>query len=653
MPSIRRHLLKLFVFVTVFIFSVNTAAAQSAACLRIEHSYSYGGSVGWSYNGYYDFSIYDPVKGTSRDYLIDWENTYDNQYIRAALSPDGRYILRDIRMGDSTENLTVIITGTGTDRRPLAQVPIIDAAKYDDNRAVWLSDSKHALITLNDIDQKTTRIVLMGIDGKILEKQISEKHHLKYIATTQDNTRLIVYVQDETGKDNHYKIWSIDDLSLKGTFSLPSDAIMLSYPSMPLTVWRPGADEFAYLRKTDKQLAVVFVSPLEPATKAILLPGNANEFELDSYSYPQVIWSPDGRFLSIMLNRTDKTTLSYIYIIDAQSKPYQLQGEVTTRASMADCAGGCPGPRMRWRKDSKALHYLERDPKPNYNNALIVYYPIEKRYQTISKDMWFASEHDPTEELLLVSHYDTNNPDFTVEYVAVDGSMNWTAIQSSFGVVYIYPAPDFRKVVAYAPDGVAGLLWANLDTRQSYQAQFGSRKVEYAVWSADSRLIVFPIEDEITGSIDVGVANVETGKHNVVISNLHDPVSTSIQISSTGQIALYGRVNYDGDSNPLVKVRLFRADGTEIPLNLPDYRMVYYYSPMLRWSADSSYVAVWHVDPESNISTLTILRNDGTILREFKNTPRASRGAKFVWIPCDQPLKGWQARPPADYPIWP
>lgn len=645
MPTFARPVLKMVVFILIFTMAASSAAADDGTCLWVEHSY-------------YNYLFFDPIKGTSRAYTIEGIDLTDVQDYSARSSPDGRYLLWWIVRNEGQHFSTqFIVTKNTLDRRPLLQ---IDVGEISEQMQIeWLPGNERLLFVTHPLGvTNITNFKLVDLNGRSIEKETrTSRLPLTYFETaSQDSARLIVFLNDEQEKNRHYEIWSARDLSLLGSFSLPDDVISDSYYEIPMIVWRPGADEFAYLRKTANRLLVAFAAPFEPSAFNLMIPVSDKEFfNTDHYEvWPDLQWSPDGKFLSILINHAGDWHTSTLYIVDARTKPYQLHSEISARVARPDC-NNCAGPRVRWQEDGKAIHYLERPLirdkyQVSLQNALVAYYPAEQRNLTISKDIWSPASADNSETLLLVEHYlnSTTPPkiDFSAEYAAIDGSFTWTALHAD-EYLELQKSPDFRKIAGYSMEQKhsVGLLWANLDTRQSYQVQFGGKTVRGGNWSSDSHLFAFKVVNPASKTIDLGIADATTGGYRIVAPNITADEYAQLQVTVNGQIF----VEDDKPNSKIKQIRLFDADGKEIPFSLPPDIAL---DPIIRLSSDGNDWAVFE-NIHSYQTSLLMMRKDGTIVREFKSLSRINYDSNFVWIPCDQPLQGWQPRAPLDFPRWP
>jgi hypothetical protein len=629
-------------------------ARAAGSCLRIEYINSYG-QPGFDFT-YANFSVFDLGKGLHQHYFDSKQNPPNSFSYSPRVTPNKRYLmwLTDTITPDGFKT-EVTVTSTGLDRQPIVQLNFDGG--LEDVSAVWMRDNEHLLIFQRKDDDENKFVSLVNVPQKrVVRKEITSKdtYSPNGIVISQDQTRLIVHVLTESG--SRYEIWSTQDLSIIGTFQLPKEVVILHNFYRATSVWRPGTDEFAYLRLDGQQLSVVMASLSSPLTPVSNLPIPVSYLARVTGELPQVEWTPDGNFLSILLNHTDAPILSYLFVVDARTKPYKLLPMISKRVSSCTY---CVSALIRWSADHKTLYFLERldaeetSKQPLSPTNLIAYSPLTQTLRTVARHVYDA-EHDPSETLLLVTHHtiEANKEYFGFQYLSLDGSIDWTAFQVEGEYVPTYNAPDFRKLAVNAGDD---LLWADLNLRQQFRIHFDLKKTQFQSWSADSKSIAFQAINRFTGAADIGVADVLTGKHRIILRDVQNILHDSVAVASTGQISFFEVIDTQF-MHPItaftLRLRMFRADGTEVSHPMPLYAATDSGLPITNWSPDGSKLAAWNSGP-GNRSFMTILQSDGTVLHQFEDMPYVDHRAEFVWIPCDQKLVGWSVRSIDGYPHWP
>jgi len=152
--------------------------------------------------------------------------------------------------------------------------------------------------------------------------------------------------------------------------------------------------------------------------------------------------------------------------------------------------------------------------------------------------------------------------------------------------------------------------------------------------------MAFTVADAEGQNQEVWIADADTGDYRMVLSapNVQAFGVQTVWIASNGQLII--RQGSNKGSQPF---RLFKGDGTEIPLNLPHDIPS---NAVVSWSPDGAYFAL------VGNSKVVILRNDGNIVHTFEGI-EMDDFTIYDWTPCDQLFTGWSARNPAEYPLWP
>jgi len=432
----RPSLLAMLMVVCALLVATSPALAGSPVCLRIGTAANFGWSL-YTHLGYYDFTFVEPLRGTARRYAVDGQPTTTNPNandLNITASPDGKYITRVIDIGtQQIPKSRFVLTSSGLDRRPITQIDYdlpTDAIKL-----TWLSDRLHLLVSTESDDGSPIALKLLDLLGNIVEPPVgisySPKQRFSYVAMSQGNTQIVVLMSGRDGEDMHLEVWSMNDLSIIKTVPLPGLFYNLEKTALE---WRPGNDEYAYLRLFGNDLSLVFKSLQSQHETVLPLPSKANNLQMQTSYSTMLAWSPSGKYLSVLINDVRDWSLSTLHIADASGATPILQPNVA-QVSAQDCAGGCFEPRVRWTKDGNAIHFLQH---PLHNltnmsseqNSLVAYFSKTKQYSSLAFKVWFGITHDEAEEWLRVIHVleEGNTFEYKEEYVRTDGTDKWTAL---------------------------------------------------------------------------------------------------------------------------------------------------------------------------------------------------------------------------------